>query len=312
MRMNPRRSFLRPHVAFVFLFLCVPAIFAANSTQVVVVAVANMYSGPSDQSAVVSQAIYGSNVTLLTARGEWSRIQTADRYRGWVPSRQLRLVQNGAGYATAGVIVQVESLFANLYREPDITRHKPVLTIPFESRLVVIADGSGTDENGSGERKPESKGSHDGWLQIRLPDKRSAWIQASDVVSDPKPLSIAESLELAKRFLGLPYLWGGRSSFGYDCSGFTQMLVRVRGINMPRDADQQAAWTGAIAVDRKDLQPGDLLFFGAARDKITHTGMYIGDGQFIHDTTNGHPVIQISRLDDQPWTQLLVASRRVK
>jgi cell wall-associated NlpC family hydrolase len=90
------------------------------------------------------------------------------------------------------------------------------------------------------------------------------------------------------------------------------MLVRVRGINMPRDADQQAAWTGAIAVDRKDLQPGDLLFFGAARDKITHTGMYIGDGQFIHDTTNGHPVIQISRLDDQPWIQLLVASRRVK
>jgi gamma-D-glutamyl-L-lysine dipeptidyl-peptidase len=107
-------------------------------------------------------------------------------------------------------------------------------------------------------------------------------------------------------------LWGGRSSFGFDCSGFTQMLVRVRGIDMPRDADKQAAWKGVIAVDRKDLQPGDLLFFGSAADKITHTAMYIGDGQIVQATTNGHPVVQISPLDDQPWSRLLVACRRVR
>jgi cell wall-associated NlpC family hydrolase len=265
-----------------------------------------MYSGPSDQTDVVSQAIYGSNVTLLTARGEWCKIQTADHYRGWVPSRHLRLVQSGAGYATAGVVVQVESLFANLYREPDVTKHKPVITIPFESRLEVIPDDK------SGKRNTPGKGSHEGWLQVRLPDKRSAWIQSSDVVTDPKPLSIPESIELAKRFIGIPYLWGGTSSFGFDCSGFTQMLVRARGFNMPRDADKQAAWTGVVPVDRKNLEPGDLLFFGASSRKIDHTGMYIGDGQFIQDTTNGHPVIQISRIDDEPWTHLLVASRRVK
>jgi cell wall-associated NlpC family hydrolase len=286
--------------------LCIPSAHAKNSTQIVVVPVTNMYSGPSDQTDVVSQAIYGSNVTLLTAHGEWCRIQTADHYRGWVPSRHLRLVQIGTGYATTGAIVQVESLFANIYREPDVTKHKPVLTVPFEVKLEVIPEEAGD------EKKAHAKGSRDGWLQVRLPDKRSAWIQSSDVVSDLKPLSIAESIELAKRFLGLPYLWGGTTSFGFDCSGFTQMLVRARGVNMPRDADKQAAWSGLTAVDRKDLQPGDLLFFGSSARNIDHTGMYIGDGQFIQDTTEGHPVVQISRLDDQPWTRLLVASRRVK
>lgn len=286
--------------------LCVPSALATNSTQTVVVPVTNMYSGPTEQSDVVSQALYGSNVTLLTARGEWCRIQTADHYKGWVPSRHLRLVQVGSGYATAGAIVQVESLFANLYREPDVTKHKPVLTLPFEVKLEVIPKEAGD------EKKAQAKSGDEDWLQVRLPDQRSAWIQASDVVSDPKPLSIPESIELAKRFLGLPYLWGGTSSYGFDCSGFTQMLVRARGVNMPRDADKQAAWSGVVAVERKDLQPGDLLFFGSSVRNIDHTGMYIGNGQFIQDSTSGHPVVQISRLADEPWTHLLVASRRVK
>jgi len=298
---NRSHSALRIQIALLAI-LCVPCV--AGNMQIVVVPVANMYSGPSDQKDVVSQAIYGSNVTLLTASGEWSRIQTADHYKGWVRSRHLRLVQSGTGYATSGVIVQVQSLFANVYREPDITRHQPVITIPFESRLEVIPDEDA--------KKAGGKGSPEGWLHVRLPDKRDEWIQAGDVVSDPKPLSIPESIELAKRFLGIPYLWGGSSSFGFDCSGFTQMLVRVRGVIIPRDADKQAAWKGVIAVERKDLQPGDLLFFGSSAKDITHTGMYIGDGQFIHDSTNDHPVVQISRLDDQPWTRLLVASRRVK
>jgi gamma-D-glutamyl-L-lysine dipeptidyl-peptidase len=313
--MDRNRYLDRAKTMLFVVLLCISGVFAKSSTQIVVVPVANMYATPSDQSDVVSQAIYGSNVTLLTARGEWCRIQTADHYRGWVPSRQLRLVQSGSGYATDGVIVRVDSLFANLYREPDVTRHKPVITIPFESRLVVIPDESSTDPKTETKRKTKEEAkkiSHDGWLQVRLPDKRSAWIQSSDVVSDLKPLSISESIELARRFLGIPYLWGGTSSFGFDCSGFTQMLMRVRGVNMPRDADKQAAWSGVVAVDRATLQPGDLLFFGSSPSKIDHTGMYIGDGQFIHDATNGRPVVQISRVDDQPWTQLLVACRRAK
>jgi cell wall-associated NlpC family hydrolase len=301
--MNRQRWLPWAHVVILIIASC--SAFAKNGMQVVVVPVANMYSKPTEKADVVSQAIYGSNVKLLEARGEWSRIQTPDHYKGWTPSRYLRIILTGDGYATAGPTVQVESLFANIYAEPDVTRHKPVVTIPFEAKLEVVPD----DLKRTGKGHPES---HEGWLHVRLAGMTLAWIQAGDTATDPKPLTILESIELAKRFLGVPYLWGGGSSYGYDCSGFTQMLVRARGFNMPRDADQQAAWSGAARVGRKDLQAGDLLFFGSSGKDITHTGMYIGDGQFIHDSTNGHPVVQISRLDDEPWIHLLVACRRVK
>jgi cell wall-associated NlpC family hydrolase len=290
---------------------------AKNSVQVVVVPVANMYSGPSDKTDVVSQAIYGSNVTLLVAHGEWSRIQTSDHYKGWVPSRHVRTVLTGNGYATAGPTLLVESLFANIYSEPDVTKHKPVITVPFETKLEVAPENAAASAV-AGAAAPAAKKiapkkqDTEGWLHVRLPGQTLGWIQASDVVAEPRPLTIPESIELGKRFLGLPYLWGGRSSFGFDCSGFTQMLVRARGVNMPRDADQQAAWTGVAPVERKDLQAGDLLFFGSSAKSITHTAMYIGSGQFIQAATSGHPVVQISRLDDDPWTRLLVACRRVK
>ena len=301
--MIPKRFLVRAQIAV--LVLLTLSAFAKNNTQIVVVPVANMYSKPTEKADVVSQAIYGSNVKLLEARGEWSRIQTSDRYRGWTPSRYLRIVLTGEGYATAGPTVQVQSIFANVYTEPDVTKHKPVITVPFETRLEIAKDSS--QKTG----KPEKRISA-GWLHVRLPGQTTAWIQTGDVISDSKPLSIPESIELAKRFLGIPYLWGGTSSFGFDCSGFTQMLVRARGITMPRDADQQAAWNGVMPVKRDDLQPGDLLFFGSSAKDITHTGMFIGDGEFIQDTTNGHPVVQISKLDDEPWTKLLVACRRIK
>jgi len=271
--------------------------------HVVVVPVANMYSKPSEKTDVVSQAIYGSNVHLIEARGEWSRVETPDRYRGWTPSRYLRIVLSGNGYAVAGPTVQVESLFANIYAEPDVTKHKAVITVPFEVKLEVVPEDA---------KAKAAQPKHEGWFHVRLPGMTNAWIQAGDVATDSRPLSIALSIELAKRFVGLPYLWGGTSSFGFDCSGFTQMLVRARGLEMPRDADKQAAWSGVTRVERKDLQPGDLLFFGSSEKEINHTGMYLGDGQFIQAATNDRPVIQISRLDDQPWTRLLVACRRVK
>jgi cell wall-associated NlpC family hydrolase len=178
-----------------------------------------------------------------------------------------------------------------------VTKHAPVLNLPWEARLELIVG-----KMDKGER----------WIQVKLVNGQMAYVEQGNVSADITPLTIDQTIQLARRFLGITYTWGGVSSYGFDCSGFTQMLIRQRGIIMPRDADVQASWSGVAPVERKDLQPGDLLFFGGSPAKITHTGMYIGNGEFIHDTTNMRPGVQISKLDDMPWTKLFVAARRVK
>jgi gamma-D-glutamyl-L-lysine dipeptidyl-peptidase len=274
--------------------LPVLALFAASVPNAVVQQpVANMYSRPSEDAEIVSQAIFGANVAVMEQKDGWAHIRTADEYLGWTPVKSLVVAP---AYGAQGKIAEVQSLFAHVYREASVTKHAPLITVPFESRLEVI-----------GEAKDDGR-----WLPVRLPDDRSGWIQAGDVSLTPKKLSVPEMLEFSKRFLGLPYTWGGTSSYGYDCSGFSQMLERRRGINMPRDAQPQADWSGVVKVDRKDLQPGDLLYFGNSEKKITHTGIYLGEGKFINATTHQTPMVRIDDLNEPHWTNLLVACRRVK
>ncbi len=264
--------------------------------------VVNMYSAPSLDADVVSQAIYGTTVQQAQPKEQanapdgWIYIQTPDEYPGWVRRNEFLPLDPKEDYAgPAKQVVTVANRGANVYRETDVTQHAPLLTLSFETPLEEIGK--------EGKR----------WIKVRLVDGRQAWIQSGDVQDRAtKALNIDEMIALAKKFTGVTYTWGGRSSFGYDCSGFTQMLMRQHGVLMPRDADVQAAWNGVVSVDRKNLQPGDLLFFGDSATHITHTGMYIGGGEFIHDTTHSHPMVQISKLDDQPWTKLLVACRRPK
>lgn len=269
------------------------ALFAvALPNAVVIRPVINMYSRPTADADVVSQAIYGANVGILEQKDGWARIRTADDYTGWANMDSLRSSQP---YAAKGRVAEVQSLFSHVYREASVTKHAPVVTVPFETKFEVIAEPEGQK-----------------WVQVRLPDDRSGWVQLGDVAFDAKPLDIPEMLALSKRFLGLPYTWGGTSSFGYDCSGFAQMLCRRRGLNMPRDAQPQAEWSGVTPIERKDLQPGDLLYFGNSDKKITHTGIYLGDGKFINATTHETPMVRIDNLDEPYWTKLLVAMRRVK
>ena len=256
--------------------------------------VANMFAKPSADSAVVSQAIFGANVQVVEDQSPWLKIRTPDDYTGWI---ETAATLKRDVYASGVPVATVKNLFASVYREISITKRQPLWTLPFEARLEVIAE-------------PEAEERR--WIQVRLPDLREAWVQRGDVSLDTKRLSREEMIAFSKRFSGLPYLWGGVSSFGYDCSGFTQMLYRQTGLTMPRDAQPQHDWIGVEPINKEDLQPGDLLYFGSSNKKITHTGMYIGAGEFIHATAHLTPVIQVSELSDERWTKLLVGARRVK
>jgi len=252
-----------------------------------------MYSHPSADASVVSQAIYGANVGVVGEKEGWLRIRTADDYIGWTPKPAVRI---GQPYAATGPIAEVQSMFAHVYRETSTTKHAPLITLPFESRLEVLGEPV---ENGR-------------WLEVRLADGRTAWVQTGDIATEPKRMTIPETLEFAKRLLGLPYTWGGTSSYGYDCSGLSQMLARRRGYTLPRDAQPQSEWSGSAPVEPKDLQPGDLLYFGASPKKVTHTGIYLGDGKFINATTHVTPVVRIDDLKEEYWSKLLVVARRIK
>lgn len=270
----------------------------AESRAVVLQPVLDMYSGPSLDADVVSQALYGMTLEVTEERADWRRITTpGDHYSGWVQRSALRSLKDGESYPGPGRSATVQALLAHIYREPSVTKHRPLISLPFETHLEVLAD-----ETARGDR----------WFRLRLADGQTGYVQAGDVTESPRILGIPELIELARRFLGRPYTWGGRSAAGYDCSGFVQMLVRQGGVDLPRDAKPQALWDKVASVERSALRPGDLLYFGPSMEKINHTGFYIGDGAFIHATTNTHPVVQISKLDDQPWTRLLVACRRWK
>ena len=101
----------------------------------------------------------------------------------------------------------------------------------------------------------------------------------------------------AKRFLGIPYLWGGTSTKGFDCSGLVQRIFFIEGIELPRDSDQQALIGERISLDHIDeARVGDLLFFGEG-GTVNHVGIYIGNQSFIH----AHGVVRISSLSkDDP------------
>lgn len=283
-------------LAFLLLLSATLAAQELPPTRIVVRPVVNMFSAPSSDTDVVSQAIYATRVAVLEQKDGWTRIKTPDDYTGWVDSSAL-LSRDGAPYAAGKDIVVVRSLFAHVYREDNVTRHAPLVTVPFETAL---------------ERHPESAQAAERWTTVRLPDGTRGFIQNGDIGAAGRMLTADETIALAKRFLGLPYTWGGTSSYGYDCSGFMQMLMRQRGYTMPRDAGPQARWNGHDAVTRATLQPGDLLYFGASIERITHTGMYIGNGQFINATTHETPMVRIDNLDDPYWTRLLVAARRLK
>src|SRR5271156_1794605 len=115
---------------------------------------------------------------------------------------------------------------------------------------------------------------------MKLISGEKAWIQRGDVDFNPQYKTLEEMIAFSKKFIGLPYSWAGVSSYGFDCSGFVQMLFKEIGLFLPRNSRFQAQCSLFVPVAQEDLQPGDLVFFGQTR--INHVGVYLGNDEFIH------------------------------
>jgi cell wall-associated NlpC family hydrolase len=213
-------------------------------------------------SRVVTQALYGERVTVLAVRGRWAKVVVRDQptpldrrgYPGWLPVRQL-----ASAYRGAGAVFSVTTRTALLHLKGRTLR------LSYGTRLPVV----GRDARGN--------------RLVRTPDG-SGWISRASLREGPPPTG-ASVVVAAKRFLGLRYLWGGVSAWGFDCSGLVWDVLRAHGVTVPRDTGPQSR--GGRKVRAGDLRRGDLVFYGSP---ATHVAIVAGRGMMIESPDSAHRV----------------------
>lgn len=258
--------------------------------------VSNLRANPSDASELVSQTVMGTPLKILDYRNKWYRVQTPDYYIGWMDSGSLKPF-------TEKEMEQWKTSDRYLFnRISGLAYDAPNVKSNIVSDLVL-------------DNLFEVETSIKGFLKIRTPDGRSGYIQKSECISFDKWIhqqpNAQSILLVARQMMGFPYLWGGTSTKGIDCSGFVKIAYYSQGIILARDASQQARYVEPIDFnDTGNLQAGDLLFFGRSAQRITHVGIYLGKSDFIHASGRVH----ISSIDPNdskyvPERHLVAAGR---
>ncbi|MNR90185.1 Dipeptidyl-peptidase 6 [compost metagenome] len=239
----------------------------------VIAPVLNLRREPRHGAELVSQAPHGTPLTLLKRpEGEWFRVQTPDGYVAWGRSDNLSPEPIGEeGLRTLPIVLAAQ-------------RQDGGGTVPLaagsELRIREREAGRWLAETALGDAVwiPESEA-------IAAPDRPMLWQDASTLG--------ARAVAIAEGWLGIPYLWGGKSGWGLDCSGLTQLVYELLGLRLPRDADQQAK--ALPAVPRwEELVPGDLLFYPG------HVALWAGEGAVIHASSPRGGVVR-EAVAQVPW-----------
>jgi gamma-D-glutamyl-L-lysine dipeptidyl-peptidase len=254
---------------------------------VVTVSVANLRSDPRDAAELATQALLGMPLRVWDKDRGWYQVQTPDGYIAWVDFggfERMTKMQFDAWEKTRKLIFTQPFGFA--YTQPD--RDSQTVSDLVAGNVLALVSESSL------------------FYEVKYPDGRVGFVSRADAQPydqwKAKAAPTATNLvNTARRLMGIPYLWGGTSVKGMDCSGFTKTVYFLNGQTLARDASQQVNQGTLVPTPSNDfsqLQPGDLLFFGtpANKDKserVVHVGMWLGNNEFIH--ASGH--IRVASLD---------------
>ncbi len=247
---------------------------------VVNLSVCNLRQTPNFTAEMSTQALLGMPVKVL-AFDTWYEIQTPDDYTGWVhPVGIYRMTKAEYDAWNKADKVTVIQHFGTVYSEAD-DQSQTVSDVVAGDRLKL----AGKVKN---------------YYQVEFPDGRQGFI--SDKTAQPinewrKSLKqdAASIIQTAYTMMGFPYMWAGTSSKGMDCSGYIRNIYYMHDMIIPRDASQmvKVGQKIEIAPDFSNIEPGDLIFFGRKatperKEGVSHVGMYLGNGRFIHSQGNVH------------------------